>query len=60
MFFRRGCPLPRGLYSPILYPRFSDALGIGGATLFTAVFPLVGLMAAVFILPEVYRFKGES
>lgn len=49
-----------GFLSTFLYPKFFDAIGKGGATLFTAVFPLLGLLAAVFILPEVYRFKGES
>ncbi len=49
-----------GFLSTFLYPRFFDAIGKGGATLFTAIFPLVGLLAAIFVLPEVYRFKGES
>ncbi|NMP22360.1 MFS transporter [Sulfobacillus harzensis] len=49
-----------GFLSTFLYPKFFDAIGKGGATLFTAIFPLIGLLAAIFILPEVYRFKGES
>jgi hypothetical protein len=32
------------------------AIGQANATLFTAIFPLVGLLAAIFILPEVYGF----
>ena len=32
------------------------AIGQANATLFTAVFPLIGLLAAIFILPEVYGF----
>ncbi|CAL8975440.1 putative metabolite transport protein CsbC [Cellulomonas sp. T2.31MG-18] len=39
-----------------LFPTFFGSLGQARATLFTAVFPLVGLMAAVFILPEVYGY----
>ena len=39
-----------------LFPTFFGNLGQARATLFTAVFPLVGLLAAVFILPEVYGY----
>jgi hypothetical protein len=31
-----------------------SAIGMANATLFTAIFPLIGLFAAFFILPEVY------
>ncbi len=43
--------------SIFLFPAFFNAIGKGNATLFTALFPLVGLLAAVFILPEVYGYK---
>jgi hypothetical protein len=35
------------------------AIGQANATLFTAIFPLVGLLAAIFILPEVYWFEHD-
>jgi MFS family permease len=40
-----------------LFPVFFTAIGKGNATLFTALFPLAGLLAAVFILPEVYGYR---
>lgn len=43
--------------SIFLFPAFFNAIGKGNATLFTALFPLIGLLAAVFILPEVYGYK---
>jgi hypothetical protein len=36
-----------------------SAIGQANATLFTALFPLVGLLAALFILPEVYGFEQD-
>jgi hypothetical protein len=45
--------------SIFLFPVLFDAIGKGGATLFTAVFPLIGLLAAIFILPRVYA-HGED
>jgi hypothetical protein len=36
-----------------------SAIGQANATLLTAVFPLIGLLAAVFVLPEVYGFKHD-
>jgi MFS family permease len=39
-----------------LFPSFFSSLGVANATFFTAIFPLVGLLAATFILPEVYGF----
>jgi MFS family permease len=43
-----------------LFPAFFTAIGKGNATLFTALFPLIGLLAAIFILPEVYGYKRGS
>ena len=40
-----------------LFPAFFNSIGAANATFFTAVFPLVGLLAAVFVLPEVYGFR---
>lgn len=37
-----------------LFPSFFDAIGQANATLFTAIFPVIGLLAAIFILREVY------
>jgi MFS family permease len=45
--------------SIFLFPTLFEAIGKGGATLFTAVFPLIGLLAAIFILPTVYA-HGED
>jgi MFS family permease len=42
-----------------LFPTFFGWIGKGNATLFTALFPLIGLLAAVFILPEVYGYKED-
>jgi MFS family permease len=39
-----------------LFPAFFSAIGAANATFFTAIFPLVGLLAATFILPELYGF----
>ena len=39
-----------------LFPAFFSAVGQANATFFTAIFPLVGFLAATFILPEVYGF----
>jgi MFS family permease len=45
--------------SIFLFPVLFSAIGQAWATLFTAVFPLAGLLAAVFILPEVYGFEHD-
>jgi MFS family permease len=42
-----------------LFPVLFAAIGQANATLFTAIFPLIGLLAAVFILPEVYGFEQD-
>ena len=42
-----------------LFPTLFDAIGKANATLFTAIFPLIGLLAAIFILPEVYGFDDD-
>jgi len=45
--------------SIFLFPAFFDAIGKGNATLFTAIFPLIGLLAAIFILPELYGYAED-
>ena len=40
-----------------LFPVLFGAIGQANATLFTAVFPLIGLLAALLILPEVYGYE---
>ncbi|MBV9782406.1 MAG: MFS transporter [Acidisphaera sp.] len=42
-----------------LFPVLFAAIGQANATLFTALFPLIGLLAALFILPEVYGFEHD-
>ena len=46
--------------SIFLFPVLFSAIGQANATLLIAVFPLVGLLAAIFILPEVYGFEHDS
>ena len=45
--------------SIFLFPVLFTAIGQANATLFTALFPLTGLLAAIFILPEVYGFEHD-
>ncbi len=45
--------------SIFLFPVLFNAIGHANATLFTAIFPLIGLLAAIFILPEVYGFEHD-
>jgi MFS family permease len=45
--------------SIFLFPVLFAAIGQANATLFTAIFPLIGLLAAIFILPEVYGFEQD-
>ncbi len=40
-----------------LFPVLFSAIGQANATLFTAIFPLAGLLAATFVLPEVYGYR---
>ena len=42
-----------------LFPVLFSAIGQANATLFTALFPLAGLLAALFILPGVYGFEQD-
>lgn len=42
-----------------LFPVLFSAIGTANATLFTAIFPLIGLLAAIFILPEVYGYDND-
>ena len=39
-----------------LFPAFFSSIGAANATFVTAIFPLVGLLAAIVVLPEVYGF----
>jgi MFS family permease len=43
-----------------LFPTVFTAIGQANATLLVAVFPLIGLLAAIFILPEVYGFDHDA
>ena len=42
-----------------LFPSLFAAVGQATATLLVAIFPLVGLLSAIFILPEVYGFDSD-
>lgn len=42
-----------------LFPSLFEAIGQANATLFVAIFPLIGLLAAIFVLPEVYGFEQD-
>jgi MFS family permease len=42
-----------------LFPTLFAAIGQASATLFVAIFPLIGLLAAIFILPEMYGFEHD-
>jgi MFS family permease len=42
-----------------LFPSLFAAIGQANATLFVAIFPLMGLLAAIFILPEVYGYEAD-
>ena len=42
-----------------LFPSLFAAIGQAGATLFVAIFPLIGLLAAIFVLPEIYGFEND-
>jgi len=42
-----------------LFPSLFAAIGQAGATLFVAIFPLIGLLAALFILPEIYGYEHD-
>ena len=42
-----------------LFPSVFAAIGQAHATLLVAVFPLIGLLAAIFILPEVYGYEHD-
>ncbi len=45
--------------SIFLFPVLFAAIGQANATLFVALFPLIGLLAAIFILPEVYGYEHD-
>jgi MFS family permease len=42
-----------------LFPSVFAAIGQANATLLVAIFPFIGLMAAIFVLPEVYGFDRD-
>ena len=42
-----------------LFPSLFHAIGQAGATLFVAIFPLIGLLTAIFVLPEVYGYDRD-
>jgi MFS family permease len=48
-----------GFFGIFLFPVLFNAIGMANATLLTAIFPLIGLLAAIFILPEVYGYEDD-
>jgi MFS family permease len=42
-----------------LFPSLFAAIGQANATLLVAIFPLIGLLAAIFVLPEVYGYEHD-
>jgi MFS family permease len=46
-------------FAIFLFPSLFAAIGQAGATLFVAIFPLIGFLSAIFILPEVYGYEQE-
>jgi MFS family permease len=46
-------------FAIFLFPSLFAAIGQANATLFVAIFPLIGLLSAIFILPEVYGYEQE-
>jgi hypothetical protein len=46
-------------FAIFLFPSLFAAIGQANATLFVAIFPLIGLLAAIFILPEVYGYEHD-
>ena len=45
--------------SIFLFPTLFAAVGQANATLFVAIFPFIGLIAALFILPEIYGYEHD-
>jgi hypothetical protein len=54
-YIRSKLPQFLGIF---LFPSVFSAIAAASATYFTAIFPLIGLLAALFILPEVYGYVG--
>jgi MFS family permease len=46
-------------FAIFLFPVLFNAIGKVNSTLFVTIFPLIGLLAAIFILPEVYGYDGD-
>ncbi|WP_216850830.1 MFS transporter [Acidisphaera sp. L21] len=42
-----------------LFPSLFAAVGQATATLLVAIFPLIGLLSAIFILPEIYGYEHD-
>jgi hypothetical protein len=42
-----------------LFPSLFAAIGQANATLLVTIFPLIGLLSAIFILPEIYGYEQE-
>ncbi len=45
--------------SIFLFPSLFAAVGQATATLLVAIFPLIGLLSAIFILPEIYGYEHD-
>jgi hypothetical protein len=49
----------RTFLSIFLFPTVFTAIGQANSTLLVSFFELAGLLAAVFVLPEVYGFEHD-
>lgn len=43
-----------------LFPVLFTAIGKVNSTLLVAIFPLIGMLSAIFILPEIYGYDGDG
>jgi MFS family permease len=48
-----------GFLAIFFFPSITAGLGQAGATLLVSSFALIGLLSAIFILPEVFGFEGD-
>ena len=45
--------------SLLVFPSLFAAIGHANSTLFVAIFPLCGLLAAIFVMPEIYGYAED-
>lgn len=52
-------PLSMIVSENFLFPTVFAAIRQANATLMVAISPLIGLLAAIFILPEIYGYEND-